>query len=35
LGVAGMRERAGLVGGVLEVNSTPHQGTRVYFNVPI
>ncbi len=35
LGVAGMRERAGLVGGVLEVHSRPHQGTRVYFNVPI
>jgi len=35
LGVAGMRERAGLVGGVLEVLSTPHQGTRVHFNVPI
>jgi len=35
LGVAGMRERAGLVGGVLEVHSTPHHGTRVNFSVPI
>jgi PAS domain S-box-containing protein len=35
LGVAGMRERATLVGGALEVNSEPQKGTRVYFKVPI
>jgi PAS domain S-box-containing protein len=35
LGVAGMSERAGLVGGSLEVISQPERGTRVYFNVPI
>ncbi len=35
LGVAGMRERAALVGGKLEVQSRPDKGTRVYFRVPI
>ena len=35
LGVAGMRERAGLVGGVLEVHSQSGEGTRVYFKVPL
>lgn len=35
LGVAGMRERASLVGGILEVQSQPRNGTRVYFRVPI
>jgi PAS domain S-box-containing protein len=35
LGVAGMRERATLVGGALEVHSEPKEGTRVYFKVPI
>ena len=35
LGVAGMRERATLVGGRLEVHSKPKQGTQVYFKVPI
>jgi PAS domain S-box-containing protein len=35
LGVAGMRERATLVGGALEVHSEPKKGTRVYFKVPI
>ena len=35
LGVAGMRERASLVGGVLEVQSQPGNGTRVNFRVPI
>ena len=35
LGVAGMRERATLVGGALEVHSKPEEGTRVYFKVPI
>jgi PAS domain S-box-containing protein len=35
LGVAGMRERATLVGGVLEVHAQPEKGTEVYFKVPI
>ena len=35
LGVAGMRERATLVGGSLEVQSQPQKGTRVSFQVPI
>jgi PAS domain S-box-containing protein len=35
LGVAGMRERATLVGGALEVHSETQKGTRVYFKVPI
>jgi PAS domain S-box-containing protein len=35
LGLLGMRERASLVGGDLEVNSEVGQGTRVYFKVPI
>jgi signal transduction histidine kinase len=35
LGVAGMRERAALINGSLEVYSQPEKGTRVYFNVPL
>ena len=35
LGVAGMRERATLVGGSLNVESQPRKGTRVSFQVPI
>ena len=35
LGLAGMRERAGLVGGVLDVESHLGGGTRVHFRVPI
>ena len=35
LGVAGMRERATLVGGALEVHSERKKGTRVYLKVPI
>ncbi len=35
LGVVGMRERATLVGGALEVHARPKKGTQVYFNVPI
>lgn len=35
LGVAGMRERASLVGGNLEVASRPGAGTRVRFLVPV
>jgi len=35
LGVAGMRERAGLVGGHVTVWSRPGEGTRVEFRVPV
>jgi PAS domain S-box-containing protein len=35
LGLAGMRERASLVGGTLEVRSQPLRGTRVAFGVTI
>jgi signal transduction histidine kinase len=35
LGVAGMRERAALVNGTLEVYSQPKKGTRVLFKVPV
>lgn len=34
LGIAGMRERATLVGGRLEINSAPGQGTAVGLEVP-
>jgi len=34
LGIAGMRERAMLVGGSLEVHSKPGRGTEVHFKVP-
>jgi PAS domain S-box-containing protein len=35
LGVAFMRERAVLVGGVLDVNASPENGTTVTFRVPL
>lgn len=35
LGIAGMRERAGLVGGSLKIRSRPEHGTEVYFTVLI
>ena len=35
LGVAGMRERASLVGGTFEIQSHPGKGTRVYFRLSI
>ena len=35
LGVAGMRERASLEGGTLEVFSKPEKGCRVLFEVPL
>ena len=35
LGVAGMRERASLVGGMLEVHSEQGNGTQVFLKVPI
>jgi len=34
LGIAGMRERAALVGGCLEVHSQQGGGTEVWFKVP-
>lgn len=35
LGIAGMRERAAIVGGTLEVDSRPGGGTRVSVHVPV
>jgi len=35
VGVAGMRERAGLAGGILEVDSRPEKGSRVSFRVSL
>ncbi|MBU1712727.1 MAG: PAS domain S-box protein [Proteobacteria bacterium] len=35
LGVAGMRERAGLVGGVLRVQSAMEKGATILFSVPV
>lgn len=35
LGVAGMRERAGLVGGLLKVQSVIEKGTKILFDVPV
>lgn len=35
LGIAGMRERASIVGGVVEVISAPGRGTRVVASVPL
>jgi PAS domain S-box-containing protein len=35
LGLAGMRERAGLLGGRLELESKPGKGTRVCFRLPL
>jgi len=35
LGLAGMRERAALVGGILELTSKPDKGTRVHFRLPL
>jgi PAS domain S-box-containing protein len=35
LGLVGMRERAALVGGKLQVESQPGRGTRVVFTVPL
>lgn len=35
LGLAGMRERAALVGGNLELHSRPGKGTRVHFRLPL
>jgi two-component system CheB/CheR fusion protein len=35
LGLLGMRERAALVGGTLEIESAPAQGTTVFARVPV
>ncbi len=35
LGVAGMRERASLLGGVLDVDASEGRGTAIYFRVPL
>ena len=35
LGLAGMRERASLIGGSLEIQSKPQKGTQVYFKLPL
>jgi signal transduction histidine kinase len=35
LGLLGMRERVALVGGTLEVESTPGAGTTVFARVPL
>ena len=35
LGVAGMKERASLVGGHLRVRSTKGQGTHIHLEVPL
>lgn len=35
LGLIGMRERAALVGGTLEIESTPGNGTTVYIRIPL
>ena len=35
LGVVGMRERAELIGGTLEIRSRPGEGTRVHLKVPV
>ena len=35
LGLLGIRERAALVGGTAEIESTPEQGTTIYARVPV
>jgi PAS domain S-box-containing protein len=35
LGIAGMRERASLIGGTMKIQSELGKGTQVYFRVPI
>jgi two-component system, chemotaxis family, CheB/CheR fusion protein len=35
LGLLGMRERAGLVGGTLEIESAPDEGTTIFARVPV
>jgi signal transduction histidine kinase len=35
MGVTNMRERAALVGGTLEVESSPGAGTTIFVRVPV
>jgi signal transduction histidine kinase len=35
LGLVGMRERAGLIGGTIEIQAKPQKGTQVYFKLPL
>jgi two-component system, NarL family, sensor histidine kinase DegS len=35
LGLQGMAERVQSLGGKLEINSTPGQGTQIYINIPL
>jgi len=35
LGLVGMRERAWLVGGTLEIESAPGKGTTIFARVPV
>jgi len=35
LGLIGMRERAALVGGTLEIESKPNEGTTILARVPV
>jgi signal transduction histidine kinase len=35
LGIAGMRERASLAGGTLDIRSQPGQGAGVYLRLPL
>jgi signal transduction histidine kinase len=35
IGLAGMRERAGMLGGTLRIDSAPGRGTTIDLSVPI
>ncbi|HEY0385405.1 MAG TPA: ATP-binding protein, partial [Pyrinomonadaceae bacterium] len=35
LGLLGMRERATIIGGTLEIEATPNQGTTVFARAPL
>jgi signal transduction histidine kinase len=35
IGIIGMRERAALVGGTLQIESQPGQGTSVFLEAPV
>jgi signal transduction histidine kinase len=35
LGLAGMRERASLLGGILDIHANPFRGTQVRFRLPM
>jgi two-component system CheB/CheR fusion protein len=35
LGLLGMHERAGLIGGTLEIEATPNEGTTIFARVPV